>query len=84
MSLSNNEIISMSDEEAVLRLSWRPQHILDGVISISDVPSPTSSHINRKCNTSLGRLDDLPLELLCEAFDYLDVASFQRLSCDQF
>lgn len=72
--------MSYPDEDIIQRFSHRPQHLLDGVISTSNIPPLTSTPIERKCHSSLGQLEVLPLELLYECFAYLDTQALQRMS----
>ncbi|KAF2802824.1 uncharacterized protein BDZ99DRAFT_454540 [Mytilinidion resinicola] len=68
------------DDDIYLHLSHRPRYILNGVISIDDSTKPASTIIQRECRSSLGQLDNLPLEILHESLTYLDLQSLWRLS----
>lgn len=69
-----------SKEELLSNLSHRPRYILNGVISVDESTKPTFPKIERNVQTSMGLLDNLPLELLHATFNYLDLQSLSRVS----
>ncbi|KAF2271828.1 F-box domain-containing protein [Westerdykella ornata] len=71
---------NFSDDEIFLYLSHRPHYILDGVISVDESTKLVFTTIQRECRSTLGQLDNLPLEILHESFRYLDLQSLSRLS----
>lgn len=71
---------AFSREELLSHLSHRPRYILNGVISVDESAKPSFPEIRRKCQSSMGFLDHLPLELLHETLNYLDLQSLSRLS----
>ena len=65
-------------EKLMSCLSYRPLHILEGMITISE-PAQRSA-IRRHSNSSIGILDRLPLEILQWALNLLDFQSLSRVS----
>ncbi|KAF2429750.1 hypothetical protein EJ08DRAFT_266982 [Tothia fuscella] len=73
--------MGFSKQETLLHLSYWPRYILNSVISLeSESIDPASKRPGNDHPSSLGNLDRLPLELLLEAFTYLDFQSVSRLS----
>ncbi|KAF1952920.1 F-box domain-containing protein [Byssothecium circinans] len=72
---------NFSDDEIFLSLAHRPRYIIDGVISVDESTKLVFTTIQRECRSPLGKLDNLPLEVLHESFRYLDLQSLLRLSC---
>ena len=70
--------MDLQDADIFLHLSHRPRHILSGVISVDESTKLASTTIQR--DSLLGRLDNLPLEVLHESLAYLDLQSLWRLS----
>ena len=69
-----------SQQELLSHLAHRPRHIIDGVISVNESVTLSFPKIDRDCQSSLGRLDVLPIELLLITFNYLDLQSLSRIS----
>lgn len=72
-----------SQEELLSHLSHRPRYILNGVISVEESAKLSLSKVQRTCQSSIGRLDKLPLELLHATLSYLDLQTlsyFLRVS----
>lgn len=65
-------------EKLISCLSYRPRHMLEGMITISK-PAQRSA-IRRRSNSSIGMLDRLPLEILQWALNLLDFQSLSRVS----
>ncbi|KAF2488641.1 hypothetical protein BU16DRAFT_623379 [Lophium mytilinum] len=68
----------LQDADILLHLSYQPRHILDAVISVDESAKLSSTTVHR--DSSLGRLDTLPLEVLHESLAYLDLQSLRYLS----
>ncbi|EYE99336.1 uncharacterized protein EURHEDRAFT_408618 [Aspergillus ruber CBS 135680] len=80
---SGIQVLTMDSEawppdKLISCLSYRPRHILEGMITISE-PAQRSA-IRRHSNSSIGILDRLPLEILQWALDLLDFQSLSRVS----
>jgi len=60
-------------------LSHRPRYILKGNISVSEAVKLPISKIQRELQSSIGLLDNLPLELLHALLNYLDLQSLSRI-----
>lgn len=74
MSLNASNVDALID-----RLSWRPAHIVDSMISVSETIQSTI--LPRTLTfSSLGPLDTLPTELLHLIFNSLDFQSLSRFA----
>ena len=71
---------TFSEDELLSHLACRPKHVLDRVIPSDESAKPSFSKIERKAQSSLGSLGNLPLELLHITFSHLDLRSLSRLS----
>jgi hypothetical protein len=71
---------SFSDEDIFLHLACRPRQFVEGAVSIDKSTKPLFTTIQRECQSSLGELDQLPLEILRELCIYLDLRSLCCLS----
>ncbi|EEQ28073.1 hypothetical protein McanCB56680_007125 [Microsporum canis] len=68
------------DEDILASLSYRPRHLLRGMISITDPAKP--SHLEHRPElSSAGLLGHLPLEILHHTLNILDFQSLSRLLC---
>lgn len=68
-----------SPDQCISRLSCRPRHILNGMISISEAAKPSA--IKRDASSSsIGLLDILPVELVQYTLHMLDFQSLSHLS----
>ncbi|KAI1108672.1 F-box domain-containing protein [Nemania sp. NC0429] len=65
--------------ELGLRLSHRPGHLLDSVITISDPPEPMDANFQDRLS-STGTLNRLPIELVYEVLGSLDFQSITRFA----
>ena len=65
-------------ERLISILSYRPPHILQGMITIYGPAQ--HSRVRRHANSSIGVLDRLPLEILQWALNLLDFQSLSRFS----
>lgn len=74
------KVMSAQDTDFAQRLSHHPYHIYEAVISPSDLPKWKFSTIKTDRSSSLGKFDDLPLELLHECIIHMDLLSLLRLS----
>lgn len=72
--------IRFSKEDLLSYLSHRPRYILTANISVDKSAKLSLSKIQREPQSSVGLLDDLPLELLHATLDYLDLQSLSRFS----
>lgn len=68
---------SLSPSRLISRLSHQPRHVLNGMISVSE-PVKFSA-IKRISPSSIGFLDNLPLELLHFVLELLDFQSLSRV-----
>ena len=66
-------------ESHIARSSWRPNHVLNSMISIHESIPPTVLQSSSK-SSSIGFLDNLPAELLQWIFNLLDFRSLSRLA----
>ena len=73
----NQSIDSLTPDDLVARLSWRPDFILNSMISI---PEPIKSTVfpASPISSSIGSLDTLPTDLLHKIFNLLDFRSLSR------
>jgi hypothetical protein len=81
MALQQKHTMALQDttpDELLSLLTRRPQHIVKGMLQIAG-PAKQSSNW-RKSTSSLGRLDDLPLELLHATLALLDFKSLSHVS----
>ncbi|KAM0695948.1 hypothetical protein Q7P36_004431 [Cladosporium allicinum] len=81
MALQQKHTMALQDttpDELLSLLTRRPQHIVKGMLQIAE-PAKQSSNW-RKSTSSLGRLDDLPLELLHATLALLDFKSLSHVS----
>lgn len=69
-----------SQEEVLGHLAYRPHYILRRVILVDESAKLSFSNIQRNCQSSIGRLDELPIELLHAIFEILDLESLSRVS----
>ena len=65
-------------EYLVTRLSWRPDYILNSMISVGKPIRSTILQTFKPCST--GRLDILPIEILQRVLNLLDFRSLSRLT----
>lgn len=68
------------EEEVLSHLAHRPSYILKGAIALHGPVAPALSSFQRTFKSSIGRLDNLPVELLHETLNYLDLRSLCFLS----
>lgn len=84
MQHSSNMALQGLDEELIARISYRPRHLLSSMITIdpSLLALPVSTKARRVDDrpSSLGTLDRIPLEILHQIFDQIDLRSLLQLS----
>lgn len=73
----NQSIGSLTPDDLVARLSWRPDFILNSMISIPE-PIKSTGFSGSPVSSSIGSLDTLPTELLHKIFNSLDFRSLSR------
>ena len=71
---------SIQEKDVFLHLSHRPRYIIDGFISVDESVGCELSNLRSEFISALGRLDNLPLEVLHESLKYLDVKSLRCLA----
>jgi hypothetical protein len=69
-----------SHEELVQLLAHRPRHVVGGMIQTMIQIKEPAKPSNRRTTTSLGRLDNLPLESLHATLALLDFKSLSHIS----
>ncbi|KAH8728358.1 F-box domain-containing protein [Phaeosphaeriaceae sp. PMI808] len=74
------DTIEFSKEDLLSHLSHRPRYILTANISVDESVKLSLSKIQREPQLSVGLLDDLPLELLHDILNYLDLQSLSQFS----
>ena len=72
---------NFQEDEILLHLSHRPRYFIDGLISVDELTEFTFAALRPECPSALGRLDNLPLEVLHECLKYLDLRSLRYLAC---
>lgn len=61
-------------------LAHQPRNIMNGMIKITTPATPSSLERSPSLTASLGKLDDLPLELLHSIFSMLDLQTLSRIT----
>jgi hypothetical protein len=77
-------IVAMADEfsedDVLSHLAHRPRYILSRVIKLAESAKPAMPKIQRTSQSSIGCLDNLPIELLHTTFMHLDLRTLTFLS----